>query len=334
MIMPESFNNTAPIIPDENPYSADEPAFLTETDTASSNESLSSSILNYKYENGRRYHAYREGEYFMPNDEREQDRLDLHHHIFRLVIDGALFRAPIDHSTARVLDLGTGTGIWALEMADEFPKAIVKGTDLSPIQPRWIPSNCVFEVDDFESPWDFSHAFDFIYARNLAGSVRDFPALYQSIIANLNPGGWVEIVDFAGDWFSDDDPELERAPSIREWAKLQQEASAKFGKVHNVAHLHKRRLIDTGFQNVHEEVYKVPVNPWAKDPKLKELGRYNHINVLEGMEAMSLALFTRVLGWSHEEFQVFFAGVRKELKDRSIHVYSKFYFVYGQKADC
>ncbi|KAE8308372.1 hypothetical protein BDV41DRAFT_551678 [Aspergillus transmontanensis] len=43
----------------------------------SSTTSLSSSILSYQYENGRRYHAYRQGAYVIPNDEREQDRLDL-----------------------------------------------------------------------------------------------------------------------------------------------------------------------------------------------------------------------------------------------------------------
>lgn len=108
----------ASIVPDENPYASDDPAFLTESDAASSTQSLSSSVLNYQYENGRRYNAYREGEYMGPNDEREQDRMDLHHHIYRLVVGGALFRAPINPSSARILDLGTGTGIWALEIAE------------------------------------------------------------------------------------------------------------------------------------------------------------------------------------------------------------------------
>ena len=63
--------------------------------TSSYSASLASSVLNYKYENGRRYHAFRAGEYPLPNDEREQDRLDLLHHIFRLILDGALFRAPL-----------------------------------------------------------------------------------------------------------------------------------------------------------------------------------------------------------------------------------------------
>jgi hypothetical protein len=66
---------------------------------------------------------------------------------------------------------------------------------------------------------------------------------------------------------------------------------------------------------------------------MKELGRYNQVNSLESMESYSLALFTRVLGWKPEEVQVFLAGVRQELMDRSIHIYVKHYFVYGQKEE-
>lgn len=44
----------------------------------------------------------------LPNDEAEQDRLDLHHHIFGLTLGGRLFRAPITVSPERVLDFGTG----------------------------------------------------------------------------------------------------------------------------------------------------------------------------------------------------------------------------------
>lgn len=36
-----------------------------------------------------------------------------------------------------MLDIGTGTGLWAIEMADLFPNATVIGTDLSPVQPNW-----------------------------------------------------------------------------------------------------------------------------------------------------------------------------------------------------
>jgi hypothetical protein len=74
----------------------------------SDGDSLASSIYGYVYENGRRYHAYREGNYLLPNDAEEQDRLDLSHHIFRLQLGGALHFAPIDRNLKRVLDIGTG----------------------------------------------------------------------------------------------------------------------------------------------------------------------------------------------------------------------------------
>lgn len=83
----------------------------------------------YVYENGRRYHAFREGKYMFPNDEREQDRMDLQHHVFRLILSGRLHRAPLSPDTRRVLDIGTGTGIWAIDFADEYPDAEVIGDD-------------------------------------------------------------------------------------------------------------------------------------------------------------------------------------------------------------
>lgn len=64
---------------------------------------------------------------------------------------------------------------------------------------------------------------------------------------------------------------------------------------------------------------------------MKELGAYQQVNMIEAMEAYSMALMTRVLGWRSEEVTAFLADVRKELLDRKIHMYGKLYFVYGQK---
>jgi methylase of polypeptide subunit release factors len=63
--------------------------------------------------------------------------MDLVHHLYRLLLRGELHLAPISENPQRVLDLGTGTGIWAMEFADQFSSAEVLGTDLSPIQPKW-----------------------------------------------------------------------------------------------------------------------------------------------------------------------------------------------------
>ncbi|KAL4781346.1 S-adenosyl-L-methionine-dependent methyltransferase [Aspergillus varians] len=296
----------------------------------SSTASLASSIINYQYENGRRYHAYRQGEYMFPNDEREQERLDLHSHICNLTLRGALYRAPIKPGVKNILDLGTGTGAWAIDMADLFPGAIVTGTDLSPIQPTWLPPNCRFEIDDFELQWNFSHPFDYIHMRAIEGSVKDFPRLFKQANTNLNLGGWFEICDFTVGVFSDDDS-IERATNLMRWRGLLVEASEKFGKRLSVAGNYKQWMIDAGFRNVQEEIYKVPFSPWAKDAHLKELGRYQQTNMLEALEAYSLALMTRFLGWTVEDVQLLLVGVRKELLDRTLHIYSRLYVVYGQR---
>jgi tRNA1(Val) A37 N6-methylase TrmN6 len=58
------------------------------------------------------------------------------HHIYNMLLGGRLHVAPLD-KPQRILDIGTGTGIWAIDIADQFPEAEVIGTDLSPIQPGW-----------------------------------------------------------------------------------------------------------------------------------------------------------------------------------------------------
>lgn len=62
--------------------------------------------------------------------------MDLENHLFCLLLGGKLHLAPLQ-SPQRILDLGTGTGIWAIDIADQYPSAQVIGTDLSAVQPRW-----------------------------------------------------------------------------------------------------------------------------------------------------------------------------------------------------
>jgi SAM-dependent methyltransferase len=218
---------------------------------------LTSSITKYRWENGRRYHAYKEGEYVMPNDEYEQDRLNLQHQIYRLCLDGWLYRSPIKNPK-KVLDIGTGTGIWAIDFADEYPGAAVIGTDLSPIQPSYVPPNLSFYVDDFEQPWEFGDraSFDFIHWRSLCGSTSEWSKLYGQAMANLKPGGWLEVQEYHT-WVYGDDETYERAPYTQHWLKLMNDASVEFGKKYDVADMHRGWMEEAGFVDVREEVYKV-----------------------------------------------------------------------------
>ncbi|KAB8068095.1 putative TAM domain methyltransferase [Aspergillus leporis] len=326
---PEYQQSTVEAEDEEKLYDDDGESFVNSCGL-STTSSVSSSIRHYQYDNGRRYHAFKEGAYNLPNDEEEQDRLNLHHHIHKLKLDGELYRAPIPTNVSRILDLGTGTGIWAIEIADQFPKATVIGNDLSPIQPNWVPPNLQFEIDDFEAEWVYTKPFDFIHARDLQGSVSDYDQLLQQAFRSLTPGGWFEFSD-ADIIICGDDDTLQDASNLLEANRLVLEASAQLGKVMGTARQHRRRLLDAGFTNIREETYKIPLSPWAKSPKLKELGKYHQVNMIESLDAYCFALLTRVLGWHIDQVRVLLAGARKELLDRRIHTYALWFHVYGQK---
>ncbi|KAF5634196.1 TAM domain protein [Fusarium sp. NRRL 52700] len=337
----------------EGPLQADDAASLSHDSVLAASlesgsylTSINSSVLNYKYENGRRYHAFREGAYLVPNDDEEQDRMDLGHYIYRLLLGGGLFLAPIGDKVTRVLDLGTGTGIWAMDFADEYPQAEVLGTDLSPIQPPWYssppphhssniprtPPNCLFEVDDFESDWLFRQPFDFIHARELQGSISDNAQFFRRALQSLAPGGYLEMQAVHSEFKSDDNTK-DKAENALLWMKTMVEGSSKFGKPLNVAPEWKREMEDAGFVDVEQKILKVPIGSWPKDPKLKDIGKFQSVQEAQVITSYTPGIFSRILGWSDEEIQVFVAKVKRDLSDPSIHLYLPVYLIWGRKPE-
>ena len=122
---------------DPNLYEGSESGIDDDAASSRYTASLTSSIEDYPMENGRRYHAFKDGTYIMPNDESELDRLDLTHNMLKISMGMKLFDATFSKAPKNILDIGTGTGMWAIEMADEYPEAEIVGTDLSPTQPSW-----------------------------------------------------------------------------------------------------------------------------------------------------------------------------------------------------
>lgn len=269
--------------------------------------------------------------------------MDIEHHNQKLQLDGKLHICPLDNPQ-EVLDLGTGTGIWAIDMADEYPSCQVIGTDLSPVQPTWVPPNCRFDVDDFEQEWyvgctrallDFfkigltkhyrtfgDNRFDLIHGRFLMGSISDHNKLYKRIFNALKPGGYFEVSEMEGGTYSDDGTVGPDFPSVKWWAWLE-EAFIKIGKPIIKIDEYPKLMTEAGFEDIQFMMLKRPTNDWPKDQRMKEIGRYTCLNYLEGLEGFTMAPFTRVLGWSPDEVQVLVAQVRAESVKRKIHGWQK-----------
>jgi SAM-dependent methyltransferase len=235
--------------------------------------SLASSIFEYQYENGRRYHSFQAGRYFAPDDEQEQERLDLVHHIQSMILGGELYRAPIERPL-RILDVGTGTGIWAMDIGDKFPHADIVATDLSPIQPLWTPPNLQFEIDDCEAEWTYKEKFDFIHIRNMGGAISDWPRLLEQALNHLRPGGWIEVGDFEV-WGSTDDNSLPEDSSYNIWQNNLKKAGEKTGRIMNIIPQMKDLVTQAGFEQVQEDTYKASHAPKAMTDSIDDPSSYH-----------------------------------------------------------
>ncbi|KAI5838204.1 S-adenosyl-L-methionine-dependent methyltransferase [Morchella snyderi] len=296
-----------------------------------STQSLTTSIYEYRYENGRRYSAMKEGEYTLPNDETEQERLDIIHHIYLLLLDDKLHLAPIDPHPQKILDIGTGTGIWAIDVGERYPSAQVIGTDISPIQPSWVPPNVEFQIDDAELDWTFKKdSFDLVHIRHMGGAIKDWNVLMKQAYRVCKPGGWIDCAEYEMDIFCDDNT-LSDSLELKQFYVLVNKAVETTGLGFTMSNKLKPVIERAGFTNVHHEVAKIPVGPWAANRKQKNMGAYVMLSAESGFEAFGIQLFTSVLKMDLKDARHVIQMSLNQARNRHIHGYGMHHLYYGQK---
>ncbi|KAI5845230.1 S-adenosyl-L-methionine-dependent methyltransferase, partial [Morchella snyderi] len=289
---------------------------------ACSVNSAANSIFEYRFENGRRYHAYRDGKYAFPNDEVEQVRLDILHHISLLVLRGELHTAPLCPNPTKILDVGTGTGIWAIDMGEQYPTAEVIGTDLSPIQPTWVPPNVNFLIDDAESEWEWPEGtFDMVHIRYLNGAISDWGTLCKEAYKSLKPGGWIEICEYEMGVCSDDGTYVANS-SLGKYYELTNEAARRAGMLFSFPFLCLGFMDKAGFRNSTHKRIKIPLGRWPADPLQREIGECYLMGAETGFEALGMALLTRNLGMDPGDVTKLVDSAKRELWSKKMHVYN------------
>ncbi|KAH6974152.1 S-adenosyl-L-methionine-dependent methyltransferase [Ilyonectria sp. MPI-CAGE-AT-0026] len=301
----------------------------------SSTISLSESIFDYRKLHGRTYQNTKTAEYWAPNDEKQNDGLDLIHNACLMLMDDKLFLAPLEKSPGRVLDVGTGTGIWAIDFADQYPETEVIGTDLSPIQPAWVPPNVKFMIDDCLLDWTWpENHFDFIHIRALYGSVADWGELYKKAFRHLKPGKWFQDLEM-GVRFQSDHVQYPEDHVFNELSSLVYEAGEKTGRTFRICegNTMKEHMEAAGFVDIVEKKIKAPLHGWPKDPRLQQAGLLLQLAFDESLEGLNTFLLTQVLGWQTEEAMLLQAKMRKESRKISNYHWFQITIVYGRKPD-
>ncbi|KAG8962342.1 hypothetical protein FRC03_004319 [Tulasnella sp. 419] len=186
----------------------------TDNDRDMRSPSPSGSVLSFSSANaqdlirefGGRLVSSQNETYMMPvvQDTEEHERLEYQHRALTLTLDSLyaapdLVRAammPSQSYTPAAVDLGTGSGQWAVEFAREFPHASVVGIDIAPPAPKGpVPPNCRFEVDDVNLPLDhYTKCFNVCHMRAIDHGVYDYRGLLYRVAQILRTNGVLLVV--------------------------------------------------------------------------------------------------------------------------------------------
>jgi ubiquinone/menaquinone biosynthesis C-methylase UbiE len=268
--------------------------------------------------------------YLLPSDEKEINRLDFQHYLLRYALQGN-YSAPIDTLPRgypdSILDVGCGTGRWALEMAAQFPGANVVAVDLSPLPDERAPNaehrpdNFTFVQADVLRGLPFADAtFEYVHQRLLFLGIPAllWPGVVREVVRVAQPGGWVELAE--GGVTEGGGPTIamfaEWAASLSAQRGIDLRQGARIGAF----------LRDAGLHDVTERRVDVPIG--RAERAARHVGQMMATNFLAGLEGLRPAIVGQGLATA-AEFDAGMATVRQELE--RYRCVQPFYVAHGRR---
>ena len=202
--------------------------------------------------------------YALSRGEAASMRLNLQHYLFKDVIGFNIhpdLTLKAESSRLQIADIGTGTGIWTIDVRRQFPESTIDGFDISTDQfppQAWLPNNVSLKyLNAFQPvPTHFIGKYDIVHVRlfMLVIPNGDPEPVLKNLMTMLRPGGrlqWVEhdphaakIVPASSD--------LEHSASAATLSRIQ-----SFGDFSWVSQLGSS-CRDIGFIDVSVHIYQVP----------------------------------------------------------------------------
>ncbi|KAH7006971.1 hypothetical protein EDB80DRAFT_893436 [Ilyonectria destructans] len=247
--------------------------------------------------------------YHCPHDEEEMNRIDDQGFILGILFQDKLHFAPLStDSQAQILDIGTGTGLWATDMSMESPFWEITGVDLSWHQSQeYGQPNVRFITDDARKKWEFAQEFDYIHTRATLhmGCWGNFKQeIIQQAYDNLRPGGWFESQEITS-LVGSHDGSLPPDSPLSNWFRELNTASALIDRPRHIsADTMLQWYRDVGFVDIHQKTFQLPIGIWPKDPYLKRLGLVWAENLKKSLNGLSVRLFNKAFGHPEAVTQV------------------------------
>lgn len=138
----------------------------------------------------------------------------------------------------------------------------------------------------------------------------------------LTPGGYYEFQDYSCELFTSDGERLDGVYPQYPFATYLYHvcgAADRAGRSLTVGSKIKGMLQEAGFEECVEKAEVWPMSDWAKDPHLKELGRWGRLGATESAFPFALQLLTRE-GWTVDQVRDLCTSVLESLrKGRAKH---------------
>ncbi|KAG6045980.1 hypothetical protein E4U33_001262, partial [Claviceps sp. LM78 group G4] len=260
--------------------------------------------------------------YLLPVDDDEISRLDSQHKLYLTAMEGNLGCAPVE-APRQVLEVATGTGIWALEYATLNPTCHVVGTDISAIQCPHTRPNLKFVLHDFEKEaWpadDHGRDYDYIHFRYTIICFDSTPVILRRAFELLRPGGWIEFYEPTQSFVRlGKSPEGLEDTAFGKWADLIVQVTRREGRDLTKTGHFATWLREAGFINVTEKRFGLPINAWPRDGRLKQMGRLSFKNEIAMVSSLGPVLRKAVP--DEAEARAIEEGARRDLQDPNMHV--------------
>lgn len=290
--------------------------------------------------------------YKLPIDSDEHSRLDIQHEAVRLMLGGKNYQqselvqvalSVTETHKRHILDVGAGSGKWAIEMAETFPDAEVLGIDLSlpsviKDPNRLVPSNCSFKIADANYDMNkLGSGFDIVHQRCVESGITDSDLFFNEAARILRPYGVLllvganpQLVDEKGRILPIQRPGHEGYSHYQDILGFVHEAHVRTGPFRLKHALWKSMLENNpNYTQVIIEEVLVPIGPWPNnmgetERKLAELMQESLLRLWSAFKAVLL----RDGNLSEEFVDTLFEGGIKEIQELppQVHGYSKWVF--------